>query len=108
MLRVVDGRTIEEAARTLLAAAPGSKVILFGSHARGEADPWSDVDFLVVEPEVKDWAEESMRLGRTLDKFDMAVDVIVMGRKEFDYWKDTINTLAYRVTCEGKVYESLS
>ena len=109
MLRVVDRQTIEEAVQRLLDAAPaGSQVILFGSYARGEADPRSDVDFLVVEPEVKDWAAESMRLGRTLDKFDMAVDVIVMGRKEFDYWKDTINTLANRVTCEGKVYESLS
>jgi len=100
---------IDEAARRLLEAAPaGSRVILFGSYARGEADPASDVDFLVVEPQVKDWAEESVRLGRTLDKFDMAVDVIVTSRKVFDYWKDTINTLAYRVTREGKVYESLS
>jgi predicted nucleotidyltransferase len=26
------------------------RVILFGSHARGEADPWSDVDLAVISP----------------------------------------------------------
>ena len=36
-------------------------MILFGSHARGEARPHSDVDFLVVEPEVANEAEESVR-----------------------------------------------
>jgi predicted nucleotidyltransferase len=108
MLRVVDGRTIEEAARTLLAAAPGSKVILFGSHARGQADPGSDVDFLVVEPEVKDAMGEEVRLREALGSVDFAVDVLVMSRRKFDYWKDTPNTLPYEVEQEGKVYESLA
>ena len=108
MLRVVDGRTIEEAARTLLAAAPGSKVILFGSHARGQADPRSDVDFLVVEPEVKDAMGEEVRLREALGSVDFAVDVLVMSRRKFDYWKDTPNTLPYEVEREGKVYESLA
>jgi predicted nucleotidyltransferase len=40
---------IEEAARRIRAAAPGAQVILFGSHARGEAH----VDLLVVEPTVR-------------------------------------------------------
>ena len=30
------------------------RVVLFGSHARGDADPGSDVDLLVVLPEVAD------------------------------------------------------
>jgi predicted nucleotidyltransferase len=48
-MQVVDESLIAEAARRLAAAAPGARVILFGSHARGEADPHSDVDFLVIE-----------------------------------------------------------
>ena len=50
-MRVIDEALIEEAGRRLAAAAPDAQVILFGSHARGEADLHSDVDFLVVEPE---------------------------------------------------------
>ena len=109
MLRVIDRETIDEAVRRLLEAAPkGSRVILFGSYARGEAAPGSDVDFLVVEPEVKEWLRESARLREALAGLDMAVDVIVMGRNDFDYWKDTTNTLAWRVSREGKLYEPLS
>ena len=48
------------------AGAPDAQVILFGSHARGEANPHSDADFLIVEPEVANEAEESVRLHRTL------------------------------------------
>jgi predicted nucleotidyltransferase len=51
---VFDNAVIQEAGRRLLAAAPaGSRVILFGSHARGETHKHSDLDFLVIEPEVK-------------------------------------------------------
>jgi predicted nucleotidyltransferase len=58
---VIDETLIEEAGRRLAAAAPDAEVILFGSHARGEANPHSDVDFLVVEPEVANEAEEAVR-----------------------------------------------
>ncbi len=64
---MVDEATIAEAGRRIGAAAPeGSRVILFGSHARGEAGPHSDLDILVIEPEVDNSADESVRLRRTL------------------------------------------
>ena len=64
---MIDEATIDEAGRRLTGAAPpGTRVILFGSHARGEAGKHSDLDFLVIEPEVENAAEESVRLRRTL------------------------------------------
>ncbi len=52
---VFDDAVIHEAGRRMLQAAPpGSRVILFGSHARGEASEHSDLDFLVIEPTVQD------------------------------------------------------
>jgi len=109
MVRVIERQTIDEAANLLLRAAPaGSRVILFGSYARGGADPESDVDFLVVEPEVKDQIAEEVRLRKALDRVDFAVDVLVMSRGTFEYWKDTPNTLAYEVVREGKAYEPLA
>jgi predicted nucleotidyltransferase len=48
---VIDEQAIHNAARLLAeAAGQGAQVILFGSHARGDADDRSDVDFLVIEP----------------------------------------------------------
>ena len=43
-------------------------MILFGSHARGEADEGSDFDFLVIERQVDDRFGEMVRLGRILGR----------------------------------------
>jgi len=102
---VVDRQTIDEAARRLLDAAPaGSRVILFGSYARGEADPRSDVDFLVVEPAVEDTFAEEVRLINALRPMRLAVDIVVVGREEFNYWKETPNTLPYEAMREGEAH----
>jgi predicted nucleotidyltransferase len=109
MLRVLDRETIDEAVRRLLAAAPaGSRVILFGSYARGEADPESDLDFLVVEPEVEDAFGEEVRLINALRPMRLAADIVVLGRDEFDHWKDTPNTLPYEAVREGKPREPVA
>lgn len=49
-MRAVDETLVAEAARRLAVAAPDAQVILFGSHAHEEANPHSDVSFLVIEP----------------------------------------------------------
>ncbi len=59
----MDDKMIQEAVRWLLNAAPeGAKVILSGSHARGDDRHDSEVDFLVIEPVVKDHLSEISRL----------------------------------------------
>lgn len=50
---------IREAARCVTAAAHAPvKVILFGSYARGDADEGSDLDLLLVEREIPDYAQK--------------------------------------------------
>ena len=51
---MIAEQTILQAGQMLLLASPpGSRAVLFGSHATGMAGEHSDVDFMVVEPEVK-------------------------------------------------------
>jgi predicted nucleotidyltransferase len=103
----IDQAVIDEIVRRLLKAAPpGSKVILFGSYARGEADDLSDVDLMVVEPEVEDPIAESIRLRRELRPVRAAMDILVASRAKFEYWRYTVNTIFYRAVREGKVHES--
>lgn len=102
-MRVVDETLIAEAGRRLAAAAPDAEVILFGSHARGDANPHSDVDFLVVEPKVADETEEAVRLHRTLRDLRLPVDVIVVSREYADRWRDVRGGLVYAAMSQGRV-----
>lgn len=100
---MLDDALIEEAGRRLLAAAPpGSRVVLFGSHARGQASDQSDLDFLVVEPEVKDAARESVRLDRTLRGIPAPTDVVVVSARSVREWRGVHGTLINAALREGR------
>lgn len=95
---------VQEAVRRLLKAAPpGSEVILFGSYARGDAGVDSDLDFLVVEPEVHDRRGEMVRLREVLRGMPIGVDILVAPRQVFDDWKQTPNNILHSAWKEGRV-----
>jgi predicted nucleotidyltransferase len=100
---VIDEATITEAGRRLSNAAPGARVVLFGSHARGEAGPRSDLDFLVVEPEVDNVAAESVRLGRALRGLGVTADVIVVSERDAQDWRDVRGSLVHAALADGRV-----
>lgn len=95
---------IERAGRALIdAASAPAKVILFGSHARGDADGGSDFDFLVIETEVADRAAEAVRLRRALRDFGAPVDVIVMDQALVSRRAKVRGTMVDRALREGRV-----
>jgi predicted nucleotidyltransferase len=97
---------IGQAVECLRGAVPaGSRVVLFGSQARGDARADSDIDLLVVEPEVEDRAAEIVRLSSLLGRRLIPADVVVMSAASYDRQRDVPNTLAWRAAREGKVYE---
>jgi predicted nucleotidyltransferase len=102
-MRVVDEKLVAEAGRRLAAAAPDAQVILFGSHAREEANPHSDVNFLVVETEVANEAEESVRLHRTLRDLRLPADVIVVSRDYAERWRDVRGGIVHAALTQGRV-----
>jgi predicted nucleotidyltransferase len=104
----MDWTTIEKAVGLLQEAAPaGSKVILFGSHARGDARPDSDLDFLVIEPRVADHRAEMARLQHAMQSLPVPVDVLVTTETTFEKWRDTRGTVLYDAAKEGKVFDVL-
>lgn len=97
---------IDEAARCLTGKLPeGSRMIVFGSQARGDAQPDSDVDLLVIEPEVANRFAEMARLSTLLGQKLIPADVVVMSAETFERQKAIVNTLAWRAVREGRVHE---
>ena len=97
-----DESVIAEAARRLSTAAPGAEVILFGSHARGNVGPGSDLDFLIVEPSVDDAVQEAVRLRRTLRGLGVFADVLVISEDEARVWRDVRGSLIHAALSEGR------
>lgn len=79
------------------------KVILFGSHARGQARPGSDVDLLVVMPFEGSKLEQRLQIRRALHDLPLPVDVIVTSPEDFAWRKDVVGTIEWPATREGKV-----
>jgi predicted nucleotidyltransferase len=100
---VFDDAVIAEAGRRLSEAAPpNSRVILFGSAARGEMTRDSDLDFLVIEPEVENPALESVRLRRVLADVLVPMDIIVASEHRVQEWRDVRGSLIHAALTGGR------
>jgi predicted nucleotidyltransferase len=100
---VIAPDLIDEAARRIAAAAPGARVVLFGSHARGEAGADSDVDLLVIEPRVDDRFAEIVRLQRVLAPLRLPADVVVVSEAHVEEWGEVPSTMLHEALREGRV-----
>lgn len=100
---MISKRTIQEAVELLKKAANPVKIILFGSYARGDIKESSDLDFLVVEKEIKARRMETVRLRDVLSPLRIPVDVLVVSEKSYNEWKDAPGTIIYEAAFEGKV-----
>jgi len=105
---MVATETINKIVRTLVEAARPTKVILFGSYARGDAHDDSDIDLLIVEPNVSSKRSEMVRLRRLLRPFRVPVDVIVVSEAEFNDWAHLVGTVLYWANTEGKLLHEAS
>lgn len=94
---------IDAVAERLREAAPDAVVILFGSHARDDDEEDSDLDLLVVAPQVESSYAEAARLERALDGIDAATDIIVVDRETYEKWADEPCTVVHEAARDGRI-----
>ena len=101
---MLDPRNIAEAVQRLAARCSlPARIILFGSYARGDADENSDLDLVVIEPQLPDKAAEYLRLREAVGRLGVGVDLVLFSEEEFDRRSQVPGTLPYWARREGKV-----
>ena len=79
------------------------KIILFGSHARGDAGPDSDVDLLVVMPVTGSKRDKMIEIGVALHDIALSKDIIVTTPEDFEWRKEIVGTIERPAVREGKL-----
>lgn len=102
---MTDEALLQEVVAETVRAVDPERIILFGSRARGEARPDSDLDLLVVEGEPfspqRSRQVELSRIRRALWRIPMPIDVLVYSWDEVEEWRDSPNHLIGRSMREG-------
>jgi predicted nucleotidyltransferase len=99
--KVVTEEMLCEIVRRIVAAVRPQKIILFGSAARGEMGPDSDLDLLVIKA-CGHRRRTAMDIERSLIGIGTPTDIIVATPDDIECYKDTIGLIYRPALREGK------
>jgi predicted nucleotidyltransferase len=98
---------IGDVVRRIVQAAQPDKIILFGSRARGDARPDSDIDILVIQNSTEPGYRRDAALYLALAGLNAPVDVITYTPEEVRDWSAVPQAFITTAVREGKVvYEN--
>jgi len=95
--------TVEKLVRRIVDAVRPEKIMLFGSAAKGEMKPSSDVDLLVIKAGDYHHIEIAQRIYSALGRRDFAVDITVATPEEVEKYRDEYCLILYAALREGRV-----
>ncbi len=79
---------LAEIVRRIVETAEPEKIILFGSTARGDAGPHSDMDFLIIKS-TPNRRELSTSINRALRGIDESVDLVVVCPEDVERYRNS-------------------
>lgn len=98
-----DRALYEEIVRRVVAVADPEQVILFGSRARGDHRPNSDIDLLVVKESSVARHARARALYSALADLPLEVDIVVYTPREVQEWSQVPQAFATTALREGMV-----
>jgi predicted nucleotidyltransferase len=78
------------------------EIYLFGSHARGEAGPDSDLDIGVIVPfATESRYQRTVRARGLVGDIEVAKDIVILTRQEWEEERAVVGSLANTIAREG-------
>ena len=96
---------VDLAVQAAVEIAQPSRVIVFGSWARGEAKWDSDLDLAVLMPDSPepDLGTVHRRLRRKLDEVPMTIDLVVTTEGCARQFRGSVNSIYHRILQDGQI-----
>ena len=98
----VNRKLIDKIVRRIVKVAKPEKIIMFGSAARGEMGPDSDLDILVVAA-CDHRRNTARKIRRELFGIGVPIDIIVAKPEDIERYRDSIGLIYRPALREGKV-----
>ena len=99
---MVDQEKLDEITRRIVEAVAPEKIILFGSAARGEAGPRSDVDLLVVAKDGDRW-DVAARVYERLAGVGVPADAVLVTPTDLKRYRDSLGLVYRPALAEGRI-----
>ncbi len=97
-----EHKAIERLVQQIVEAVDPLRILLFGSAARGELGPASDLDLLVVMPEGVHRRRTAQKLYRKIRDVGVAFDILVATPADLERHKENIGLIYRTILEEGK------
>ena len=97
-----DPQVLDDLVRRIVEVAHPRQIILFGSAARGDMGPNSDLDVLVVVPDETPRRQTTQTIYRHLIGLGAAVDVVVATESDLLQYGDNFSLVYYPALREGR------
>ena len=99
---VIEQQVLDRVVTRIVETVHPRRIVLFGSAARGQMGPHSDVDLLVVMPDGVHRRETAQRLYRALAGFGLAKDIEVVTESDVRQFADEPSLVIRPALREGR------
>lgn len=100
---MLNKKILQNAITAIVKAVNPSKIIIFGSYAREDADEGSDIDLLVIEDKHKDKGLEMVKIRNAIGDIGIGVDVLVYSEKDIKELGHLRSSTLYWALKDGKI-----
>lgn len=101
--KMVDEAQTQEIVRRVIETVRPIRIILFGSAARGEDRPGSDIDMMVVMPNGTHRLDTTQSIYRNLKGVKVAVDVVVATQADLEEYGNTPGLIFREALRDGRL-----